>query len=58
MAKHDEPVKKELPALFCNECREWVTTQEKHNMFASADGVAQAVTVWVCKPCRQKRESA
>lgn len=52
MAKRDEIVKRELPSLFCATCREWVETQEKHNMFASVDGQRLAVLAWQCKGCR------
>jgi hypothetical protein len=52
MAKRDVIVKRELPSLFCATCREWVDTQEKHNMFASDDGKHLAVRAWQCKGCR------
>jgi hypothetical protein len=44
--------KKELPSLFCTLCREWVESEEAHNMFESIDGVEQKVAVWTCKKCR------
>lgn len=48
----DEAVKKEPPSLLCHKCRQWIVTQERHNMFATADGVPQPLTVWTCPACR------
>lgn len=50
--KNAAPVKRELPSLECHKCRRWVVTQEKHNGFASVDGVPQKVSVWTCPACR------
>lgn len=49
----EEAVKKEPASLFCNHCREWVPSPEKHNMFESVDGAKQAVSVWTCPRCRK-----
>lgn len=50
--KPDVAVKKEPPSLFCQKCRLWIVTQEKHGMFAEVDGVKQHVTGWTCPGCR------
>jgi len=52
MKKFAEPVKKELPSLYCGGCKQWIVTQESHNMFAVIHGVKTAVVVWKCPACR------
>jgi hypothetical protein len=58
MAKSKAAVKKELPSLFCVDCREWVDSQEKTSMFAEVDGVKKVVTIWRCPKHRKERHEA
>ncbi len=50
--KREVAVKREAPSLYCHQCRQWVETQERHNMFARVDGALKPVTVWTCPVCR------
>jgi RNase P subunit RPR2 len=50
--KHEVAVKREAPSLYCHQCRTWVESQEKVNLFASVDGARKHVGVWTCPPCR------
>jgi hypothetical protein len=52
MKKFAEPVKRELPSMYCHKCRRWVESQEKVNMFSSVDGARKPVATWACPECR------
>jgi hypothetical protein len=52
MKKFAEPVKRELPSLYCHKCRRWVESQEKAEMFTTVDGAKRPLVVWTCPECR------
>lgn len=53
MAKREVVVvEKELPSLFCVDCKKWKETQERCNMFASVDGKPARPAAWRCPDCR------